>query len=191
MGTISRSAFIAGIVTAVVALSLLVILQQREEPLLEDSNAFLQSPINGKEGFSPTTNPLASGPKIDMEEAKRRTPWAMPLVAADESVGQRVGTWIDPQGQVAVTWDSKLRMYAEKNQVPQEELVRIWTTKAGSADEDSELVEVHGHPALLTAHPGGGGSIIFVEHGVAVTIISEEQSPTELKSIADSVTYEE
>jgi len=140
-----------------------------------------------------TEGPLVDGERIHFEEAKRRTPYDLPIPPTDERTGDRSGIWIDPGLQVAFVWATDLRFYVDTTELTEEEAIAVWSAKVEEEPQVWMLTSVRGHPAIGTDGQGKDdpSSLTFLERGLMIQFVSPHHTLDELESLAEAIQYEE
>ena len=150
----------------------------------------INSPIS-EGGFKPDVNPLVDGARLTLSQAKEKTPFKMPIPPQDSRTGGRAGIWIDSHGQLAMTWESGLRMYVEQSQLSEEEVEAHWRSLA-SKDPQRSVVTLRGDHALYSEGEGAFG-VVFTERGLTIEINadSDKVSETQFFSSIEDIVFED
>lgn len=136
--------------------------------------------------------PLLSGTAITLPEAKKMSPYSLPVPPTNAETDERSGIWIDAGKQIAFVWETDMRFYvSQSDELTQEEALSAWVEKVAS-DSDYRLVSVRGHQGLGFDDGEGGDpvSVTFIERGLSIQFVTPAHSLKEIEQFAGAIQYE-
>lgn len=187
--TWSKLSGVAGVAIGVVlAISLLSAAGNRQpgQAKVETARRTLETDIQ-EEG------PLLEGRRITLEEAKKKSPYPLPIPPANAGTGERSGIWIDAGAQVAFVWINDMRFYVNQSSIDPELAAAQWAEKVATESEFGwQLTTVRGEPAIGTdGRNGAPASLAFIESGLSLQFVSAAHTLAELKQFAEAIAYEQ
>lgn len=192
-GTHARRAipFGAGFVTSaliLVGLSVLISPRQGTSRLGErrDETASPERDIQ-------VSGPFPIGQRVSLEEAKERTPYALPIPPTDQRTGELTGVWMDPPVQaVGFVWKTDLRMYVYVSDQTPRQALQQYQQQAAQDPGRWTITTVRGHHAVGADLAGfePTSSLAFIDRGLDILIVSPSHTLEELRAIAEDIAYE-